>query len=343
MLKNVLCTPKTSTIFESELEINTFEREVKKSGLELHEICPECKSERIIKDYRRGEVVCQDCGLVIQDNCIDSGPEWTSFNDQERYRDRTGMPLSYMYHDLGLSTEIGYAKGCNISHSQLLKLRMLQKRIRIRTGAERGLTQALQEINRLGSALGLPHSVREAAAMIYRKAAANDLIKGWTIEGFAAASLYAACKQASIPRTLKEVAMHSRTSKREIGRTYKRLLQNLDLKFMPANPAEYIPRFCAALGLSGGVQKRAVEIIKKAEEIGITSGKCPIGIAAAAIYIASLLGREKRTQGEVAKACGVTEVTIRSRYKDLVENLPIQILDKIESSSQQGVLCAKQS
>jgi len=313
---------------EKEVEVKEIEKE------EAIEVCPECGSPRIIRDYKRGELVCQDCGYVIEERYIDAGPEWRAFDsEQKEKRSRVGAPITYTIHDKGLSTIIDwnnkdyYGKAISIrTRAQLFRLRKWQRRIRISNATERNLAFALSELDRMASALGLPKSVRETAAVIYRKAIEKNLIRGRSIEGVVAAALYAACRQAGVPRTLDEIAQYSRVDRKEIGRTYRFIARELGLKLMPTSPADYVPRFCAALGLSGEVQRKAIEIIKKAEERELTSGRGPTGVAAAAIYIASILCGERRTQREVAEVAGVTEVTIRNRYKELAEKLGIEII-----------------
>ena len=244
-----------------------------------------------------------------------------------------GFVLHNTIHDKGLTTIIDwsnkdfYGKSISVKNrAQLFRLRKWQRRIRISNATERNLAFALSELDRMASALGLPKPVRETAAVIYRKAVDKNLIRGRSIEGVVAAALYAACRQVSVPRTLDEIASYSRVDRKEIGRTYRFIARELGLKLMPTNPADYVPRFCTTLKLSGEVQKKAIEIIKKAEEKELTSGRGPTGVAAAAIYIASILSGERRTQREVAEVAGVTEVTIRNRYKELAEKLGIEII-----------------
>ncbi len=297
--------------------------------------CPECGSTHLVRDYERGELVCMDCGLVIDEAYIDQGPEWRAFDSEQRdSRSRTGAPMTYTIHDKGLSTEISWKNkdsyGKNIptrSRAQLYRLRKWQKRIKVSNAAERNLTQALQELERISSNLGLPQDVRETAALIYRKAVKENMIRGRSIEGVVAASIYAACRMLDIPRTLDEIAAVTRVKKREIGRVYRIMARTLKLNILPSKPEDYIDRFCAKLKLSGEVKKKAYEIIKEAERQHILSGRGPTGVAAAAIYIASILADERRTQREVAEVAGVTEVTIRNRYKELVDklNLPVEV------------------
>lgn len=295
--------------------------------------CPECGSTHVVKDYDRGELICEECGLVLDENLIDQGPEWRAFDsEQGEKRARTGAPMTYTIHDKGLSTEIGWKNkdsyGKSIptrNRAQLYRLRKWQRRIRVSNATERNLAFALGELDRMASAIGLPRNVRETAAMIYRKAVNKNLIRGRSIEGVVAASLYAACRQCNVPRTLDEIASAARVGRKEIGRTYRFMTRELDLKLMPTSPQDYIPRFCSELKLGGNVQIKAMEILKLADQYELTSGRGPTGVAAAAIYIASILCNERRTQREVAEVAGVTEVTIRNRYKELTEKLGIDI------------------
>ena len=167
--------------------------------------------------------------------------------------------------------------------------------------------------------------ITNPAAMVYRKAVNKNLIRGRSIEGVVAASLYAACRQCNVPRTLDEIANSSRVGRKEIGRTYRFMTRELKLKLMPTKPQDYVSRFCSELKLSGEVQSKAVEILKDAQDKELTSGRGPTGVSAAAIYIASILCNERRTQREVADVAGVTEVTIRNRYKELTEKLGIKV------------------
>jgi transcription initiation factor TFIIB len=196
----------------------------------------------------------------------------------------------------------------------------------VSNATERNLAFALSELDRMASALGLPRNVRETAAVVYRDAVDKNLIRGRSIEGVAAAALYAACRQCNVPRTLDEIAEVSRVSRKEIGRTYRFISRELGLRLLPTSPIDYVPRFCSGLNLKGEVQSRAVEILRQAGERELTSGRGPTGVAAAAIYISSILSGERRTQREVAEVAGVTEVTIRNRYKELAEKLDIEII-----------------
>ncbi|MHA1917284.1 MAG: transcription initiation factor IIB [Candidatus Ranarchaeia archaeon] len=295
--------------------------------------CPECGNTNLVQDMGRAELICQKCGLVIRDRIVDQGPEWRAFDqDQRNKRVRVGPPSTYSIHDKGLSTMIdwrnrdSYGKDLGPKkRAQIYRLRKWQRRIRVSDATERNLAFALSELDRMSSHLTLPRNVREAASVIYRKAVDQKLIRGRSIEGVAAASLYAACRKCKVPRTLEEIATVSRVGKKEIGRSYRFIAGKLNISIPPSNPIDYIPRFTSALGLSGDVQSKAVEIIRIAGGKGLTSGRGPTGVAAAAIYIASVLLNKRRTQRDVAEVAQVTEVTVRNRYKELVLKLEIEI------------------
>ncbi|GCF14666.1 transcription initiation factor IIB 2 [Haloarcula mannanilytica] len=289
-------------------------------------VCPEC-SGSLLSDSERGETVCEDCGLVVEEDEIDPGPEWRAFDSKEKdEKSRVGAPTTNMMHDKGLSTNIGWqdkdAYGNSLSSRQrekMQRLRTWNERFRTRDSKERNLKQALGEIDRMASALGLPENVRETASVIYRRALDEDLLPGRSIEGVSTASLYAAARQAGTPRSLDEIAGVSRVEKDEIARTYRYVVRELSLEIQPADPESYVPRFASDLDLSEEVERRARQLLQNAKEEGVHSGKSPVGLAAAAVYAASLLTNEKVTQSEVSEVANISEVTIRNRYHELLE------------------------
>ncbi len=315
------------------MEENIQVEEEASSSVEKVTECPECNSRHLAQDYDRGELICEDCGLVIDNQYIDEGPEWRAFDmRQEESRARTGAPMTEMVHDKGLSTGIdssnrdSYGRAIpSKKKAQIYRLRKWQRRIRVSDATERNLAYALTEMDRMASTMGLPKNIRETAAVVYRKAVKKNLIRGRSINSVVAASLYAACRKAGVPRTLDEIAEATSSDRKEIGRTYRFLSRELVLKLKPTKPQEYLSRFCSELDLSGKVKKIARNIIDQAEERELISGKGPTGLAAASIYIASINGGERRTQREVADVAAVTEVTVRNRYKELVDKLNIDI------------------
>lgn len=295
--------------------------------------CPECGSNDLSRDYVRAEVICNKCGLVLDENLIDSGPEWRAFDsDQRDKRARTGAPIKFTKPNKGLATEIDQynrdIRGVKISaqsRAQMYRLRKWHKRTSISSSMERNLAIALSELDRIASCLGLPSNIREASALLYRKAVEKGLIRGRLIESVVAAVIYTVCRQYEIPRTLDEISEVSGINKKEIGRTYRFLKRDLGISMPLTNPTHYIPRFSSELGLSGHVQEKAVDILEEAIKQGLISGRGPTGVAAAAVYIAGVLMGERKTQKEVADIAGVTEVTIRNRYRELKDKLGLDV------------------
>ncbi|WP_336344406.1 transcription initiation factor IIB [Halalkalicoccus ordinarius] len=307
---------------ESATETEVDEEQTEESEL----TCPECGG-RLESDSEHGETVCADCGLVVEADEIDRGPEWRAFESSERdQKSRVGAPTTTMMHDKGLSTNIGWqdkdAYGNSLSNRQRQKMQRLRtwnERFRTRNSKERNLKQALGEIDRMASALGLPKNVRETASVIYRRALEDDLLPGRSIEGVATASLYAAARQAGTPRSLDEIEQVSRIDRMELTRTYRYVVRELGLEVQPADPESYVPRFASDLELSDEAEHRARQLLRNAKQSGIHSGKSPVGLAAAAVYAAALLTNEKVTQAEVSDVANISEVTIRNRYKELLQ------------------------
>ena len=291
-------------------------------------VCPECGSRSFIEDPVRGELVCAKCGLVLEENIIDLSQEWRAFDsEQMARRARAGAPLTFTKHDKGMTTEIG--KGVTELYkvpprkrAQYYRLTKWHKRL-IRS-KDRNLSFAFSELQRIVSFLNLSKSIHERVARYYEEAVNKGLVRGRSIESVIAALVYAVSRQLGSPRTLDEIVEVTGVDKREIGRTYRYVARELGIRILPADPVTYVPRFCSMLGLSDKVQAKAIEVLKKAKRMDATSGKGPTGVAAAAIYIACVLCGEKRTQREVADTCGITEVTIRNRYQELVKKLGIE-------------------
>ncbi|MFC4548792.1 MULTISPECIES: transcription initiation factor IIB [Halorussus] len=289
--------------------------------------CPECDG-RLEPDPQRGETACAECGLVVADDEIDGGPEWRDYDDSDgTERSRVGPPLTKTRHDDGLSTTIGWrdadANGNALGPRQRERMRRLRTwntRFQTRDPKERSLKQALGEIDRMASALGLPEHVRETASVIYRRAVEEDLLPGRSIEAVASAALYAAARQSDVPRNLKETARVSRIDRREIVRAYRYVTRELGLGVEPADPGDYLTRFVSDLGLDGGVEVRARRLLEEARDENVDVGKSPVSLAAAAVYAATLLvhGADRLTQVEVSEVTDVSEVTIRTRYRDLL-------------------------
>jgi len=300
---------------------------------EVTEICSECGSRDIRTDYTRGETICSNCGVVLSFRHIDQGPEWRAFSNEDlNKRSRVGSPSTFTVHDKGLSTVIDrYNKdafGQQLTpnrKAQLYRLRKWQIRTRVHSSLDRNLTVAMSELDRLSSQLGIPWDIKETAAILYRRAVEKKLIRGRSIEAMITASVYAACRKRKLPYSLEDMAQYSRVDRKEVGRCYRLMLRQLEIIIPVVSPIDFIPRFSTALILSEGTQQKAAKIITRAREKGITVGKDPSGLAAAALYIAAILAGERRTQCNIAQVARVTEVTVRNRYKEMLTELNIHL------------------
>jgi len=299
----------------------------------IHE-CPECGSRKLFLDRDVGEIVCRNCGLVVEENVMDVGPEWRAFTPKEaETRKRVGMPISHMLHDKGLSTKVGSdiydAHGQKLTRKaqiQAYRLRKHQKIASINASAtNRNMVQALNNLNLFSDKLSIPYSVRERAAVIYRKSLNRGLVRGRSISAFIAASLYAALRLLNIPRTLEEISEAAQVRKKDMARCYRLIVRELNIKMPVPNALTYLSKLAEKTQVSNKTVKVAVEILRKAEENHVSSGQGPRGLAAAALYIASKLVGEEVTQSELAMAAGVTDVTVRSRKNSLCRGLGINL------------------
>ncbi|HSB47057.1 MAG TPA: transcription initiation factor IIB [Candidatus Bilamarchaeum sp.] len=296
--------------------------------------CPECKSKRIVRDYEKGELLCSGCGLIIVENIHDMGPEWRAFDsEQKEKKARGGAPMKFMRPNKGLVTEIDKynrdIRGSKISakkQAQFYRMRKWHRRVSVSSSMERNLIIALSELDRVASALGLPDNIKESAALLYRKAVKAELIRGRLIESVVSAVIYAICRIQDIPRTLDEISKASGIPKKEIGRAYRFIKLELRVDVPLTDPSQYLSKFATALKLKGKVQEDAAKLIDKAVRKGLISGRGPTGVAAAALYIAGAMNGEKKTQKEVADVSGVTEVTIRNRYRELRRELGLKVV-----------------
>jgi transcription initiation factor TFIIB len=306
---------------------------ISKEALKTHQhstdTCPECSGKNLVHDLEVGETICGDCGLVIYEQMMDKGPEWRAFTQQEKAsRSRVGMPTSYSIHDKGLSTTISQvdrdAFGRKLPQStrlQMWRLRKWQIRSRVHSSVDRNLSQAMSELERLSGKVSISPSLKEKAALIYRKALEKGLVRGRSINAITSAALYAACRESGTPRTLRDIADASLVDRKDVARCYRLLLQELRFSMPVADSLTYVSKIAEKNRISGRVQGAAIKILADAKRGRFAAGKDPMGLAAAALYIACLQNKEKITQKDIAEAAGVTEVTVRNRYKTLKKQL----------------------
>lgn len=300
----------------------------KESGLR----CPECGSTEILVDSGKGEKICSKCGLILNESMIDTQQDWRAFDSEELEKTaRTGAPLTRIRHDKGVGTEIGKSKAELFKVSagkrgQYFRIKNWQKRLV--SGKDRNYGYALSELERISSALSLPKNLQEEIASMYEKALEEGLVKGRSIEAVIGSLVYALSREYGSPRLMSEICEVSGVDKRDLGRTYRYVARKLNLRVIPAKAIDYVPRCATILGLGDKTQIKAKQYLKKIKSEEDVSGKGPIGLAAATLYIAAIMNGEIISQRKIAEAIGVTEVTIRNRCKDIAKSLNIE--DKVE-------------
>ena len=289
--------------------------------------CSRCGKNSLLTDEVTGEQFCGKCGFVISEKVDESGPERRSFSTQGVDTARTGAPTSLTMHDRGLSTVINPANkdatGRPLSSSMkstITRLRIWDSRSQLNVSEDKNLKMALSELHRLKDKLAVSSNILEKAAYIYRKALEKKLVRGRSISAMIAASLYAACRDAETPRTLNDVADAANVKRKDISRCYRILHKELELKMPVVDSVKCISRISSKLKIPEKTKRLAAKILKETQERRESSGKDPMGLAAAALYFSCVKNGTSVTQRDIAEAAGVTEVTIRNRYKGLKDS-----------------------
>lgn len=289
------------------------------------ETCNGCGSNKVVTDYKHGEIVCKDCGLVLSETLFDFGPEWRAFDEEQlNKRTRTGSPLKFAKQNIGLTTEIDRydrdIKGSAVPterKAQLYRLRKWQIRSRMGTSVDRNLSIALPELDRMCAHLSIPGNIKEECARLYRKCVNKGIVRGRSIESVIAAILYFISRKNHLPKTLEELEKVSGVTKKDIGRSYRIICRRLGIRMPIVTPCDYVPKLASELGVSGETEAKAIEMLETARELGIVSGKVPISIAAAAIYLAGTLTGDKETK-KIVPLSEIPELAIKNRYAELI-------------------------
>lgn len=272
---------------------------------------------------RRGiESVCAGCGLIVGEDALDRGPTWRRTERPGQSRRHVGAPLTATRHDRGLSTEIGFGRPRSRGYSgrkrrQLARMRRQHNRAQVRSKIERNRIYAFSEIRRVTAELDLPQSVRERACVLFKSAQQEDLLRGRSLEGFAAAAVYANCRIEGLSRTREEIVTAARADAGELTAAYRALNRELGLPVGPIDPEEYIPRFGSNLDVPERVVRRALEFCQDAHAAGLVNGRNPCGVAAGCLYLAARREDHELTQDEAAAVAGVAPVTVRGTYHAL--------------------------
>ncbi len=307
--------------------------------IEIQTRCPECQSN-LIDDVHNGEKICSGCGLVAMEQMSDSGPESRSTNPEERMKNsRATGQTTYSQHDLGIRTEIAYGtkdySGKTINAevaNQMYNLRKWQTRIRVSSPRERRLANILEKIGETCQALSLSKNVLESASMVYRNFEGQFDAKGKSVTCMSAATIYMACKQCDVIRSLNEICAATGSSKeldmnvKLTAKYYRTLVMELGNSTTHVVTLDkYISKIANLAKLDVRVERLAAEIAQKTSDHNIADGKAPNGLAAAYLYIASILLGQSMLQRDVSSIAGITEVTIRNRCKEILTAYKIKV------------------
>ncbi len=282
-------------------------------------LCPECGG-KTIPIHEKGEIVCSQCGLVVSERGLDiSHSGKRAFTKQEKEkRERTGSPITILLPDMGLSTIIDKY---NIKSPDLRRAAKWNSRM---TWDKRNMLIATTELKRIGSNLNLPDHVKKTAIRLYIEAFKKKLLRGRSINGMVAACLYFACRERKIPRTLQEILDQTSVNAKNVRRCYRTLIRELNLKVPSTDPISLLPRYVTELGLDTELEQAAIKLLRTFISKYSTSGKDPKGLCAGALYLVCKKKNKRISQKEIANVIGVTEVTLRSRYKELLNKLNIR-------------------
>lgn len=289
-------------------------------------LCEMCDKGRIITDLDTGEVICGSCGFVSSDVITDGRAEWRTFDSDSsnNTRQRVGAPNSLAFHDMGLSTIIGNQNRDSTGHrldasasSRIQRLRLWDARTRVNSSTHRNLMRAFSELDRLKLKLGLTDAIVEKAAYLYRKAEEKRMIRGRSISSMLAAAVYMACREMGTPKSIREISETTEVKRKALTHCYRLLAIGLDAKVPLIDPTKYVAQIANKAGVSEKTKRIAVKAIQDIIGSEISAGKNPVAFAATVLYISCLAADENRTQKDIAEAAGITEVTIRNRFKEL--------------------------
>lgn len=284
--------------------------------------CPRC-GEALVTDANTKVNFCNKCEFVITDKVEESGPELGSFSN-EGEKSRARVPTSLAMHDRGLSTvnsaqnryESGRLLAVTIKIT-IKRLRDLDRENQVHEPVDENSRQAFSELNRLQDKLVIGDPVIEKAFYIYRKAVEKGLLKGRSISTLTVSAFYVACREVETTITLKEICKTSNIKQKVIGKYYKVILRELNLKMPVADSVKCIARIAKKVELSEETKLTATKILQIAKKEKISAGKDPMILAAAALYAACLLNGEATTQRDIAESVKITESAIRSKYRKL--------------------------
>jgi transcription initiation factor TFIIB len=287
-----------------------------------------CKKNIMVTDMSTGEVACSNCGAVLNERVTDSGPESIGMSaDEYQTNSRVGRKLSLKMIDMGLSTVIesqdrdATGKGLSGENKRMFyRLRMWDRNSRS-ANTVKSFQKAFTLLDAISTKLGLPESVTEQSAYIFRKIAAKKILTGRSTSGILCAAVYIACRTSNTPRTLQDVADAGNIKKKNIQRIYRFLVKELEINPESYSPIEFVTRISKAVSISEKTQRLAFRILDLASKNNISTSKNPMAMAAAAVYVASVKNHQKISQLKISRVSGISAVTIRDRAKEMIETI----------------------
>jgi len=287
-----------------------------------------CKTYPAITDSERGEIVCGGCGLILLQNMADASYENNGYSSENFMKlSRTGPATSLTMNDRGLSTVIGSNKdstGKSLSSKtkyEFNRLRTWDQRSKSRKTAS--LSKAFTLLHGMKTKLGISNNVVENAAYIYRKVVSAKLTRGRTMASLIAASLYAACRENNIPRTLDDIADAGNIERRILSRDLRTIIKKLELNLNQYDTSSFISKISNNMNLREKTKRDAFKILDLCEKEQITAGKHPVAQAAASLYISCIMNGEKISQKKFAVESGISDVTIRNRVNLIKKTLKL--------------------
>ena len=292
------------------------------------QVCLLCRGyNTIIVDPRSTDIVCIKCGMVVSDK-TDTWLDWQVDDlDEMQVYTKTGAPLSQMRRNIGVSTIIGNE---NLdARKKQIKPIVLPTLRRLRTWDSRTQTNnyhfktAFRELDTLKDKLGISEAIAEKAAYIFRKAHEKRMIRGRSALAVLAATVYIACRQMDAPRTLDDIVIVSNIKRKLITKSERELIFQLQLKLPDIDNRKCVVRVANKANVSEKTKYKAINLMDKVVKQGISTGKDPMGLAAAVLYASCIMTGEQKSQTDLARAAQITQVTIRNRFKDLSNRLEL--------------------
>ena len=283
----------------------------------------------MITDLETGEIICQNCGVVLQEK-ISLARKLDNIFTNNEYSSYAGNRSTLRIYDMGLATIIGTSNYDSTGRPLDYKIKPFMKRLRLwdarsksKNTSERNLRTALFEMEKLKEKLSLSNAIMERSAYLYRKASKAKLIRGRSIKGIVGACVYVACREMDVARTIRDISKNLSESRGSIAKNYRMLFQNLKLTVSIPDPTMCIIKIANNLEIPENTKREAIHIFDHLKEKKLTAGKKPDAVAATVIYMASIKTGINLSKQKISKVSGITGVTIRNRYNEYIKHVKL--------------------